>query len=271
MKRGKQICNQLKAVRQRIADENGIPFSVKECTHKGDCRGTCPRCEAEVRYLEQALTQRVSLGKAATVAGLTLSLTACGGGGEPTLRVDTPAQGEASHFLCDTAVADTSLVPDSPDDVIVTGMEGDVFVADGFPDRDSSAEAAPAPPVGDELMPEEGEVEVDDMLLGMINETLAVFPGGEEALYKFLGDNIVHPKEHGYPVVKGTVVVVFDIEKDGSITNARILRDIGEGYGEAVLKVVNAMPKWKPGEVDGKPVRQQFSLPVQFELAEDQK
>ena len=51
MKRGKQICKQLKAVRQRIADENGIPLSVEECTHKGDCRGTCPRCEAEVRYL----------------------------------------------------------------------------------------------------------------------------------------------------------------------------------------------------------------------------
>ena len=132
MKRGKQICNQLKAVRQHIADENGIPFSVKECTHKGDCRGTCPRCEAEVRYLEQALAQRISLGKAATVAGLTLSLTACGGGGEPTLRVDTPVQGEASHFLCDTAVADTSLVSDSTDNVIVTGMEGDAFVADGF-------------------------------------------------------------------------------------------------------------------------------------------
>ncbi|MBR3959934.1 MAG: hypothetical protein IKJ81_07820 [Bacteroidales bacterium] len=99
MKRGKQICKQLKAVRQRIADENGIPFSVRECTHKGDCRGTCPRCEAEVRYLEQALAQRISLGKAATVAGLTLSLTACGGSGEPTLQVDTPAQGVAPVFF----------------------------------------------------------------------------------------------------------------------------------------------------------------------------
>lgn len=266
MKRGKQICNQLKAVRQRIADENGIPFSVRECTHKGDCRGTCPRCEAEVRYLEQALAQRVSLGKAATVAGLTLSLTACGGSGEPTLQVDTPAQGVAPEFFYDTVADDTSSMSDSSDDMVVTGMEGDAFVADGFPDRDSSADAAPSPPSGDELIPEEGQVEDEDMILGMINETPAVFPGGEDALYKFLGDNIVHPKEHGCSVVKGTVVVVFDIEKDGSITNARILRDIGEGYGEAVLKVVNAMPKWKPGEVDGKPVRQQFSLPVQFNL-----
>ena len=43
MSRGKKICNQLKAVRQQIADENGIPFTVEECSHEGDCRGTCPR------------------------------------------------------------------------------------------------------------------------------------------------------------------------------------------------------------------------------------
>jgi protein TonB len=135
--------------------------------------------------------------------------------------------------------------------MVVTGMEGDAFVADGFPDRDSSADAAPAPLVGDELMLEEGEVEDEDMLLGMINETQPVFPGGEDALYKFLEDNVVYPSNNGHADTSGIVVVLFKIEKDGSVTDARILRDIGEGYGEAVLKVVNAMPKWKPGEVDG--------------------
>lgn len=265
MKRGKQICKQLKAVRQRIADENGIPFSVRECTHKGDCRGTCPRCEAEVRYLEQALAQRISLGKAATVAGLTLSLTACGGGGEPTLQVDMPAQGVAPVFFYDTVAADTSSVSDSSDDMVVTGMEGDAFVADGFPDRDSSADAAPSPPSGDELIPEEGQVEDEDMLLGMINETQPVFPGGEDALYKFLKDNVVYPSNNGHADTSGIVVVIFKIEKDGSVTDARILRDIGEGYGEAVLKAVEAMPKWKPAEADGKPIRVEFSLPFRFD------
>ncbi len=74
MTRGKNICNQLKAVRKHIAEENNIPLEVEECTYKGECRGTCPRCEAEVRYLENALADRLQLGKVATVAGLAIGL-----------------------------------------------------------------------------------------------------------------------------------------------------------------------------------------------------
>ena len=74
MTHGKNICNQLKEVRKRIAEENDIPLEIEECTYKGECRGTCPRCEAEVRYLENALADRLRLGKVATVAGLALGL-----------------------------------------------------------------------------------------------------------------------------------------------------------------------------------------------------
>ena len=74
MTHGKHICNQLKEVRKRIAEENGIPLEMRECHYKGECRGTCPRCEAEVRYLESALVERLRLGKVATVAGLALGL-----------------------------------------------------------------------------------------------------------------------------------------------------------------------------------------------------
>ena len=70
MTHGKNICNQLKEVRKRIAEENDIPLETEECSYKGECRGTCPRCEAEVRYLENALADRLRLGKVATVAGL---------------------------------------------------------------------------------------------------------------------------------------------------------------------------------------------------------
>ena len=74
MTHGKNICNQLKEVRKRIAEENDIPLEIEECTYRGECRGTCPRCEAEVRYLENALADRLRLGKVATVAGLALGL-----------------------------------------------------------------------------------------------------------------------------------------------------------------------------------------------------
>lgn len=78
MENGKNICKELKKVRQHIAKENNIPLEIEECTYKGECRGTCPRCEAEVRYLENALAERLNLGKVATIAGLALGLAVPG-------------------------------------------------------------------------------------------------------------------------------------------------------------------------------------------------
>ena len=83
---GKSICNQLKAVRRSIAEENDIPLEIEECSYKGECRGTCPRCEAEVRYLENALTERMRLGKVATVAGLALGLAVSANAMEPPIE-----------------------------------------------------------------------------------------------------------------------------------------------------------------------------------------
>ena len=74
MKRGKQTCKILKEIRKQIAEENDIKLVIEECTYQGDCRGTCPKCEAEVRYLERELEKRQRMGKAAVVAGLSVGL-----------------------------------------------------------------------------------------------------------------------------------------------------------------------------------------------------
>ena len=74
MAKGKQTCKILKDIRRQIAAENDIEFVTSECTYKGDCQGTCPKCEAEVRYLERELEKRQRLGKAAMVAGLSIGL-----------------------------------------------------------------------------------------------------------------------------------------------------------------------------------------------------
>ena len=78
---GKQKCRILKDIRKKIADENGIPFEVRECTHQGECSGTCPRCESELRYLEQQLARRSRLGRsikvAAVCAGMALTVSGC--------------------------------------------------------------------------------------------------------------------------------------------------------------------------------------------------
>ena len=70
MARGKQTCKILKEIRRQIAEVNGIEFVTSECRFKGDCLGTCPKCEAEVRYLEQQLHARTLAGKAIVLAGI---------------------------------------------------------------------------------------------------------------------------------------------------------------------------------------------------------
>ena len=72
MEKGKQTCKILKEIRKQIAAENDIELITSECTHKGDCAGTCPKCEAEVRFLERELEKRQRMGKVAVFAGLSL-------------------------------------------------------------------------------------------------------------------------------------------------------------------------------------------------------
>lgn len=78
---GKNRCRILKEIRKKIADENGIEYAVSECKYKGDCLGTCPKCEAEVQYLERELANKRSLGRrvaiAGIAAGITLAATGC--------------------------------------------------------------------------------------------------------------------------------------------------------------------------------------------------
>lgn len=76
---GKEKCKYLREIRKKIALENDIALVTNECTFKGECKGTCPKCEAEVRYLERELDKRRSLGKVITLAGLTLVGVASGG------------------------------------------------------------------------------------------------------------------------------------------------------------------------------------------------
>ena len=74
MARGKKTCKILKEIRRQIAEANDIEYVVEECQYKGDCLGTCPKCEAEVRYLEQQLHQRQLLGKAVVLAGVSVGM-----------------------------------------------------------------------------------------------------------------------------------------------------------------------------------------------------
>ena len=108
----------------------------------------------------------------------------------------------------------------------------------------------------------------DEHVLGEQNPE---YPGGEEALYEFIAKNLKYPKAAKDSNITGRVFVLFIVEKDGSISNVRIFRDIGGGCGEAAAEVVKKMPKWKPGKAAGKPIRVQFNLPINFQLSEEEK
>lgn len=105
MERGKEICKALKEIRRRIATENDIEFVTSECKHKGDCQGTCPKCEAELRYLEEQLEARRRLGKTSRVVGLSVGLaaiapalfTSCDGPSGYMVQGDVPAVEEQTE------------------------------------------------------------------------------------------------------------------------------------------------------------------------------
>lgn len=85
------------------------------------------------------------------------------------------------------------------------------------------------------------------------------FPGGMEEFYRFIGRNFRTPKEDN---AKGKIFITFTIDIDGSVTNVRVLRDIGFGTREEAIRVLKLCPKWNPGIKNGEPVKVIYSLPI---------
>lgn len=90
------------------------------------------------------------------------------------------------------------------------------------------------------------------------------FPGGLSKFYQFLSDNLKYPAAARAKNIKGNVFASFVIEKDGSLSNIKILRGLGYGTNEEAERVLKASPKWKPGSLNGKPVRAQYNIPIKF-------
>jgi len=106
----------------------------------------------------------------------------------------------------------------------------------------------------------------DEDRVFVVVEEQAQFPGGEEARLSFLQTNLRYPAKARAAGIQGIVFVSFVVEKDGSITNPHILRGIGHGCDEEVIRIVEAMPNWIPARHRGQAVRVQFTMPVRFVL-----
>ena len=239
MAKGKQTCKILKEIRKQIAAENDIEFVTSECTYKGDCKGTCPKCEAEVRYLERELEKRQRMGKAAVFAGMSLgTLFAATSCNHP---VPEPLAGEVMHTPDSTEMPNDSISNDSipsdayllegdvlapePDTMkaeekktackkdelleIVGGIEEEEWVTEGFvePNFDGAAE-------------DEDLVESNDTLDGdeiyQIVEEMPKFPGGEAELFHYISKNIHYPQKAREKGIQGRVFIGFIVEKDGT-------------------------------------------------------
>ena len=124
MTKGRSTCKLLKSIRQQIADANGISYRPKECQHKGDCAGTCPACEEEIRYLERELKARKGNGFGMKVAGIAagicatvMPMTAAAQGVKPDSTANPPVQTTKKAPIKVVDLSDSCASP-----VVVRGM-----------------------------------------------------------------------------------------------------------------------------------------------------
>ena len=104
-----------------------------------------------------------------------------------------------------------------------------------------------------------------DPALAVVEE-MPEYPGGMEAMMKFVAENLKYPEQMQKDKMEGRVLLLFVVEKDGSVTNIEEVQSPHPAFTEEAIRVVKLMPKWKPGKQDGKEVRVQFNLPITFKL-----
>lgn len=97
-------------------------------------------------------------------------------------------------------------------------------------------------------------------------EVQPAFPGGEEAMYQYLAENINYPEQAKKDHIQGRVIVSFVVDAEGNLVETAVAKGIGGGCDEEALRVVNAMPKWVPGQVRGENVRVKYNLVIVFKL-----
>ena len=178
------------------------------------------------------------------------------------------ADAEIEDIVIQTQQEETPPPPPEEPEMVVTDIkvvENDAVIENEVGILDAGDNANKGQEEFHQVVVEEEEEEEEEEVF-LVVEDDPEFPGGLEALSKFIGDNLHYPQLAKENNITGRVFVSFVVEKDGSVANVKVLRDIGGGCGAEAVRVVKSMPKWKPGKQRGKPVRTQFNLPVLFDL-----
>ena len=277
--RGRNICDTLKAIRKQIADANGIDYSPEECNYKGECMGTCPKCEQDVRDLEYELHLRQMAGKAIKVAGIAaglVAMTAC-------------SDGKVQRISSDATKSELNKVEEPiPGD---RQLEGDISFSDeakyaeeenrklgeipSYPRMEITKERTSNDRKGTTSKKSQkghttliqSAVDTDSIenskIFGGVEE-MPSFPGGMAALMKYIKDNLRYPEICREGAAMGRVHVVFIVNEDGSLSDIKVIRSIIPELDKEAIRVVKSMPKWNPAKQNGKAVKMKYVVSVNF-------
>lgn len=304
MARGKQTCKILKEIRRQIAEANDIEFATSECRYRGDCLGTCPKCEAEVRYLEQQLRARTLAGKAVALAGISAGMIAFSGcGGTSSNQSNVTLQGEPEATVEQIEMADTideGELPVIEDTAVIKKGEIDVsaFPVVGevseesyplvderpvFPGNESDSNSSkkvdgikecavvndPNLVVTQGEMPDERPTMPDENGIYACAEQQPEFPGGPAEMLRFIGQHLIYPEEQLKEGFQGRVVVKFYVDTLGHVCEPTIVRGKCSALDQEALRVVKLFPDFTPGRLNGKKVNVWMTLPIIFKLPAD--
>lgn len=278
MAKGKQTCKILKEIRKQIAAENDIDLVVSECTYQGDCLGTCPKCESEVRYLERELEKRQRLGKAAVFAGMSLgtllAATACDTTAKVPSNPKCPSGTEVTQgdsiperrLEGDVVAIDRE--PQEPDTNVFIINRGDLMglveLYSDFYSFDAAAyrnllQSKFVFPKMEGLSVVSGEIKynhdssqdtyesLEELAKAATEFRAPYYDGGEEKFLQALADEL-----KGLPNINkyaGNMEVEFTVEMEGEVDEVKVVKGINKTLNDAVVAAMTKM-EWEPGEYE---------------------
>lgn len=228
MMRGKHTCRILKEIRRKIAEVNDIEFVTSECRYQGDCSGTCPKCEAEVRYLERQLRIRQLMGKAVVLAGVSagvMGLSGCGGAAQShSVENDTVSLADSVEMA--DVMEDSIEAGEAPlmEDTVVSkpALLNVLTVVGEVPELKQGEIVDVSSAAIDESTVDVDSVDVDRIYYGV--DQPPEYPGGMRAMLQFISDNLRYPEEQLEEGIQGRVIVKFYVDTLGRVCNPTVDR-----------------------------------------------
>ena len=260
MNHGKETCRILKELRHKIAEANDIALETSECRFKGDCTGTCPRCESEVRYLERQIANRRRAGNAVRLAGLAAGAIIMSGCGNVS---DSKPTETLLGEVVDTIIAEEMC------DTVVQTKENNVSNIENVSQRNASKDSVKT----DTSLADNNDPDfslINSIDFGEIEDghdpiySPPTFPGGEIALERFINRHIIYPDILKDEAISGSVIVEVTIDVDGKVTEPVVISGLDPVLDRQALKIASLLPDFSPATLDHSRVKSIVKLAIDF-------